>query len=476
MSQGTRGEDRVEFDEFMSESDTTLWVGERDPRLRSTIVSVWLLDRMPEESAFDEMMAASVEAIPRLRQRVVRDALGIAPPRWENDPNFDPRFHVRRFHLGGAGSLRDLLDQAEPIAMQAFDKDRPLWEFYLVGGLEGGRAGVIMKLHHAVSDGVGLMKMTASMVDKERDGAHRAPAGWPSRVDRVPARSAGELLRDAIEHRIARGRQRTRRFAKGATELTSQLLRQPGDTLLQARDVMESVGRLLAPVAEPMSPLMRERGMALSLGVLTVSVEDMKRAARSMGGSLNDVFVTAVAGGLYDYHQHLGARVSELNMMMPINVRAEGSAGNKAGNQFAPSRFLVPVGIEDPQQRFDAIKQRIRAQRAEAALPFLEDITGAINALPVALTSRVLEGMTTATDFVTSNVPGPRRHTYTAGAKIEHMFPFGPPAGAGVNITLFSYAGTCHVGINADRAAVTEPALLLECTRKSFDELTSPAR
>ena len=87
--------------------------------------------------------------------------------------------------------------------------------------------------------------------------------------------------------------------------------------------------------------------------------------------------------------------------------------------------------------------------------------------------ARMMEGMTTAVDFVTSNVPGPRRPTYTAGAKIEHMFPFGPPAGAAVNITLFSYDGNCHVGVNADRAAVTEPQLLMECLEKSFRELLS---
>ena len=119
------------------------------------------------------MLAESVEAVPRLGQRVVRDPYEIAPPRWENDPHFDPRFHIRKLHLGGLASLRELLDLAEPIAMQAFDKDRPFWEFYLVDGLEGGRAGVIMKLHHAVSDGVGLVKMTGSMMEKE-PGAARA--------------------------------------------------------------------------------------------------------------------------------------------------------------------------------------------------------------------------------------------------------------------------------------------------------------
>lgn len=462
----------VKFDDYMSENDTTLWVGERDPRLRSTIVSVWLLDRMPEESDFKDMLAESVEAIPRLRQRVVRDPYAIAPPRWEVDPNFDPSFHLRKLHLGGQGTLRDLLDLAEPIAMQAFDKDRPLWEFYLVNGLAEGRAGVIMKLHHAVSDGVGLVNMTSSMIEKE-PGAARARRGTRpvGKRDRPKARTRRELTRDALDHQSRASRNLMRRMANGIAGLTTELLRSPEATIEKAREMVGSIGRLLEPINEPMSPVMRERGMALSLNAFAVPLEDMKKAGRLLGGSLNDVFVTAVAGGLKRYHEHFGKPVEELHMMMPINLRKQGEDGIKAGNQFAPSRLRVPVGIEDPQERLEEIQVRVKAQRREVALDYLGDIMGVVNRLPSAITDRMMEGMTTSIDFVTSNVPGPRRPTYTSGAQIEQMFPFGPPAGAAVNITLFSYNGQCHIGINADRAAVTEPELLCECIQKSFGEV-----
>lgn len=464
----------IAFDAYMSEADTALWVGERDPRLRSTIVSVWVLDRMPAVEDFEAMLADAVEAIPRLRQRVVRDRYGIAPPRWEIDPHFDPRFHLRRHHLGGAGELRDLLDLAEPIAMQAFDKDRPLWEFYLVDGLREGRAGVIMKLHHAVSDGVGLVKMTASMVEKapgEGRAARRAER-LQARETPPPATKQG-LVRDAIGHRTRVDQSNARRFFRGTTELLSDLVSKPRETVDRAGNLMGSIQRLLQPISEPKSPVMTGRGMALSLGTFLVPLENMKRTGRGMGGSLNDVFVTAVTAGMRRYHEHFGEPVDELNMMMPINLRSDDESGRKAGNQFAPARFLVPIGIEDPLERMEEIQSRVRAQREESGLAYLEEIMLVMNRLPGDVTQSMIEGMTTAVDFVTSNVPGPRRPTYTAGAKIEHMFPFGPPAGAGVNITLFSYDGQCHVGVNADRAAVTEPELLLECIEKSFDELLS---
>lgn len=462
------------FDDFMSEADTVMWVGERDPRLRSTIVSVWVLDRMPAIEDFEAMLAGAIEQIPRLRQRVVRDPLEIAPPRWEIDPHFDPAFHFRKHHLGGRGELRDLLDLAEPIAMQAFDKDRPLWEFYLVDGLGGDRAGVIMKLHHAVSDGVGLVNMTKSMIEKTPEaGRGRGRARRRTEFETPAPATKGALLRGALEHRARKATDNVGRVFRGTAGLLSDLVSKPNETLERASDMVGSVRRLLEPITEPRSPVMRDRGMGLSLGAFTVSLADMKQTGRAMGGSLNDVFVTAVAGGLGRYHEHYGSAIDELNMMMPINLRSNDESGKKAGNQFAPARFLVPVGIEDPLERMEAIQERVREQRNERALGYLEDIMTVLNQLPAPVMADVMEGMTTSVDFVTSNVPGPRRATYTAGAKIEQMFPFGPPAGAAVNITLFSYDGVCHVGINADRAAVEDPVLLLECIEKSMGEMLS---
>jgi WS/DGAT/MGAT family acyltransferase len=462
----------VRFGDWMSDYDAGLWHSERDPRLRSTILSVWLLDRKPEDGDFEAMLAASVEDIPRLRQRVVQDAFELAPPRWEIDPNFDPAYHLRKLTLGGSGTLRDLLDLAEPIAMQAFDKDRPLWEFYLVDGLEGGRAGAIMKLHHTVSDGVGLVRMTKSMVERDREAAKD---GRPRRrladLPEPEARDATDRIRDALAHRVEVEAERVGRFAKGALRWFGSLVSDPVATVEGVREMAGSVGRLLRPINEPMSPVMLERGMGLALDAFTVPLEELKRAALAAGGSVNDVFVAAVAGGMRFYHEHHGKPVDELQMMMPINLRDDGDKSAVAGNQFAPSRFLVPVSCVDPRERVATIQERVREQRREPALPYIDEVTGVMNRLPRAAMASLMEGMVTSIDFVTSNVPGPRRPVYTAGAKIEHMFPFGPPAGAAVNITLFSYDGICHLGVNADRSAVTDPELLVECLKKGLDEM-----
>jgi WS/DGAT/MGAT family acyltransferase len=464
----------IEFDEWMSDADAALWHAERDPRLRSTIVLVCELDRMPDRARFDETIAYTLGQIPRLRQRVAQDALGLAPPRWEDDPHFDARFHVRFATLGGQGSLRALLDMAEPIAMQAFDKDRPLWELYLVDGLAGGRAGMILKLHHAVSDGMGLVRMTSALVERTRErDARKAEAG--AQTARAGERSEGERLRDAARHRGERQRTSAERLGRALLGGVRELLSDPRGALEEARATVESIGRSLRPVTEPMSPIMRERGMALRLSGFHVRLPDLKRAGEALGGTLNDAFVTAIAGGLRLYHEKRGAPVDELRMTMPINLR-EGEKGRKAGNQFAPARFLVPVGIEDPAARLREIQSRVREQRGERALPFIDDIMGVINTLPKQASLALIGGMLKAIDFVTSNVPGPRFPVYLAGAKIERMFPFGPPAGAAVNVTLYSYDGVCQIGVNCDRAAVPDAELLTECLERGFAELLDAAQ
>jgi WS/DGAT/MGAT family acyltransferase len=215
---------------------------------------------------------------------------------------------------------------------------------------------------------------------------------------------------------------------------------------------------------------MRERGMALRLSGFAEPLPDLKRAADALEGSVNDAFVTAIAGGLRIYHEKHGAPVDELRMTMPINLR-EGDKGNKAGNQFAPARFLVPVGMTDPRERLREIRERVRHERAEPALPYIDDVMGVINALPRAAAVALLGGMLKAIDFVTSNVPGPRFAVYLAGAKIERMFPFGPPSGAAVNVTLYSYDGVCQIGVNCDRAAVPDAELLCECLERGFEEV-----
>ncbi len=462
---------RTRFNDRMSDSDAIMWNIESDPALRSTIISLWILDRCPDWDRLSGKLEEAAATIPRLRQRVVSDPFGIAPPAWEDDPNFDVAFHIRRHRAPGDGSLRALLDAAQPLGMQAFDRDRPLWEFHLYEGLVGGRAGVVMKLHHAISDGVGLVRMTEGMIERSRETADEAPLSVPP----VP-RTAPEVLSDsdrtrrALADRWDKNVERVRGLAGFVGGSLAGLARDPVGTLRTARDGVQSITRLLAPVTEPMSPIMTGRSLSSRYDVIFLPLAEFKRAGKAAGGTVNDAFVGGVAAGLRLYHEACGAPVEELRMNMPINIR-EGDKAKDAGNQFMPVRFPVPVGILDPIERMQEIRRRVAGQRSEPALPLMDEISSVIGALPGDGAARFSGMMMKAMDFTTSNVPGPRFPVYMSGAKIEHTFGFGPCAGGALNVTCFSYDGEVAVGINADPAAVTDPGLLVECMRKGFDEV-----
>ncbi len=464
----------VRYEDRMSDSDALLWNNERDPMLRSTIVSVMILDRAPDEERFAGALERSLAKVPRLRQRVVLDPLGAAPPRWETDPHFDHGFHVRRLRVAGAGRLRDLLDLAQPIGMQAFDKDRPLWELYRVEGLEDGRTGIVIKLHHAVSDGVGMVRMTSSLVERAREpdpGRARPKLSLleePGSGPRTPFQESLAALRYRTGVNVDRTSRAVAALGRGAREL----FRHPAGALGSALRTASSVGRTLRPVSEPLSPLMRGRSLGVHFDVLGLRLEELKRPAKAAGGTLNDAFVAAITGGLRLYHEHHGRPVAELRMTMPINLR-EGERGERAGNQFAPARFAVPIAIPDPAERMQRIGEVVRAQRAEPALPLLEEVAGVLGRLPRSLSVSLFGSMLKAIDFVTSNVPGPPFPVYASGAKVERMFGFGPLSGAAVNVTLFSYDGQVECAINSDPAAVPDPDFLTECFAKGIEEVRS---
>ena len=426
--------DPMVFESRMGASDALMWNIERDPMLRSTIASVMLLDRAPDTSRLSGAVERSLERIPRLRQRVLLDPLGAAPPRWELDPQFDLTYHYRRLNAPGGGSLRELLDMAAPIAMQSFDKDRPLWELYQVDGLEEGRTALLMKLHHSISDGVGMVRMTSSLVERSREAKPRRVRSEGLSVLEEPGpSSAFEEALGALRHRAEANLDLTARAGQALREGAADLLRDPISTLRYSRELLGSLGKSLRPVSEPLSPIMRGRSLGVRFDVIGLGLEDLKRAAKAAPGTLNDAFVAAIAGGLRLYHAHHGHTIDALRMTMPINLR-EGEEGLKAGNQFAPARFEVPIGIADAAERMRAIHDCVVSERSERALPLADDIAVVLSRLPRVASVRLLGSMLKAIDFVTSNVPGPPFPVFASGAHVERMFGFGPLSGAAANI------------------------------------------
>jgi WS/DGAT/MGAT family acyltransferase len=308
------------------------------------------------------------------------------------------------------------------------------------------------------------VKLAMMLLDLERDPP---PDTSPLPPEPLPERPGVlERVLDAAEHE----RRRSLGIAQRALTNVARLARDPLGTSAQAAADLASVGRLVAPAFEPLSPLLRERSIRCRFDTLTVGLPELKAAARRVDGRMNDAFVAAVAGGLRRYHEEHGRPVEELRMTMPINVRTEETEA-VAGNQFSPARFVVPVGIADPCERMRAVRALIEVQRNEPSHGFTEGLAGVLNRLPTTLVTSLFGRMLKGIDFLTSNVPGAPIPVFLAGARLEAQYAFGPLGGAAVNTTLLSYVDECNVGVNTDPAAVPDPDVFLACLEEGFAEV-----
>jgi WS/DGAT/MGAT family acyltransferase len=455
--------DDLRFEKRMSDSDALMWRVETDPVLRSTITSVAIYDRaVPRDRVIARVDRASRQ-VPRLRQRVLGAPLSPTPPHWVVDEHFDLKYHLRFVTAPGQGSMRDLLDVAEPLAMQCFDRARPLWEFVVVEGLERGRSAVIMKIHHAVTDGVGGVKLMMALLDLEEA---EPDLGAMPEAPRPDAPSWPERIVDSAGHE----RRRQLGIASRVLGHATRLVTNPGEVGPQAIANVQSMARMLAPAFEPLSPLTTGRSLSVRFDTITLPVSELKAAAATADAKLNDAVLAGVAGGLRRYHERHGVDVDALRMSMPISIRSADTEG-LAGNQFVPTRFPIPLGIEDPVARMQAMRSLVIEQRNEPSLGFVEGMAGVLNRLPRVLVGELFGRMLKGIDFVTSNVPGIPFPVYFAGAKLEAQFPFGPLAGSAMNITLLSYVDECQVGINTHPAAIPDPEVLVSCLLESFDEI-----
>ena len=427
-----------------------MWALEDDPVLRSTFANVTFFDCVPDIARFRDRMTMAIEALPRLRQRVY-DAPGIANPEWVDDPFFDLDFHVRRVAVPTPCDERVVLDLAAQLSLDPFDRARPLWQFTMIEGLPDGRAAMVQKLHHTITDGEGGVRLSAMFLDAERDATQPLGGAPEPALIETDGQSAGDMVRNAI--RIPIG------IARG------------GYDALSAGNPLESIRSILRQVAvtEPAkSPLWSERSLRRRLEILSIPLEQTRLAAKALGGSVNDLFVCGAAGAAGAYHREKGAAVDELRMAMPISTRTDKGSG---GNAFTPTRMIVPVGIEDPEVRFAAIQGALNVTKAERAVGLASSVAGLLSPLPNTLLTRFARQQVGTVDFTTSNVRGAPFELFVGGARIEGNFPIGPMAGTAFNLTTLSFAGNLDMGCVMDTAAIDDPDLLKRCLVSSFDEL-----
>ena len=444
-------DERVRVAETMSGSDALLWTVGRDPVLRPTVVAVMALDRAPHWADVQDRVAALVDIVPRLRSRAKSRPLGRGRPQFVTDDRFDLDLHLRRMLLPPDATFREVLDLAQAMATTGFDTELPPWEAVVVEGADGEGAALVIKLHHALVDGVGGVAVLIHLLDTARHPtserspvpevtASRAPLGL---LGRLPtARRVMETVRHASAHPF-----------EGAERVVA---------------TASSAARLLAPAGRPISPLMTERGFRRAFEVLDLPPQGLRQAATAMNGTLNDVFVAAVVCGISLYHEFHGVPVDGLRVLMPVNVRAADDP--EGGNHFVPARFIVPTPA-DTEKCVREVQRITGSWKHAPGLALSEMLAIGLDTVPDSVVTAMWGSMLKGVDVCITNIPGPTLETYLAGARVERMYAFAPPSGAAVNVSLVTSADRVCIGIVVDRAAVPDSPKMATCLADGFEKV-----
>ncbi len=459
--------DASAFSDELSAVDQLLHRGEANPRTRSGIMAVELLDATPDWERYRTTYENASRRVPRLRQKVVMPTLPTANARWVIDPDFDLDFHVRRVRAPEPGGIRQVFDIAEVIQQSPLDITRPLWSATLIEGLEGGRAAQILHLSHAVADGVGMVAMFTEIYDLEPDAPPRPAAPLPIPQDLSP----NDLMRsglNALPGSIVGG---VRGALFGALGVVGKAITHPGSVVSGALDYAGSSRRIVRQAAPP-SPLLRRRSLSTRTEAIEIPLADLHRVAKTAGGSINDAYLAGLCGALRRYHEALGVPVPTLPMAVPVNLRADSDPAG--GNRFAGVNIAAPIGTVDAAARMHKIRAQMTQRREEAALDVLGVVAPPLSLLP----DPVLESMTgavIASDVQASNVPVYPGDSFIAGTKVLRQFGIGPLPGVAMMVVLVSRGGYCTISARYDRAAITDEALFARCFAAGFDEVLALA-
>ncbi|HET6873945.1 MAG TPA: wax ester/triacylglycerol synthase domain-containing protein, partial [Acidimicrobiales bacterium] len=461
----------------MSDQEALMWNIEKDPWMNPSGAILTIFDRPVDFDLLVGRIRAGLARLPRLRERVVPGLGRLSPPVWVTDPDFDLSYHARLLSLPAPGSIRQLLDLATRLYEEPYDRTRPLWMFYAIEGVEGGKGALLVKQHHSVADGIGALRMAEMYTDLERtpppppdvDLAEITGGSTSSGAD--IGTSILDTASRTLSHNLRRGGGiLTRTVGDVARAIThpAELPATVAGAAGQVLGTLEMAGGGRGGQAR--SSLWTNRSRRRHLESLRLSVEDAKAAAKALGGTLNDLFVAGAALGAFAYHAERDAPIEVLNMTFVVSTRADKAMG---GNAFTPVPIQVPRGGElTAEERLHQLRDLMaeRRRRVRGRGP-MSAIAGIANILPTSVTTRIARQQATKVDLATSNLRGAPFQTYIAGAQVLRAIPLGPVAGTAANLTTISQNGWLDMGLLADPAAIADPGGLAANIDASYREL-----
>jgi diacylglycerol O-acyltransferase / wax synthase len=401
---------------------------------------------------------------------VVEVPFGVDNPLFVDDPNFDIDYHVRHIAVPSPGGPRQLGELVGDLASYKLDRNRPLWEFWLIEGLEGGRVAVLAKVHHAIIDGVSGADLATVLLDLEPDPPE-PPTPIRPHGERVP--SPPELLaRAAVSTMVMPWR---------TAQFGAQLVRQ-GRTFLRFRTGPKPPP---APFQAPRTSFNGRISPNRRFAYTTLPLDTMKAVKNAFGVKLNDVVLAVCAGALRRYLAGRGELPEQpLIAQVPVSTRTE-ETKDKVGVQVAAMFASLETQVEDPAERLLAIHagtQGAKEMREAMAADKIMNLTDTMSPALVGLAARMytgarLEDRTPPVfNLIISNVPGPPFDLYMAGARITGIYPMGPLLyGSGLNITVMSNATGVDFGVFTCREVMPDPWLVADALSDALDELVAAA-
>ena len=436
------------------------------------VASVMLFEGPPPP--YDELLDAierRLGLVPRYRQRLAYVPLGQGRPRWVDDPHLNLRYHVRVTALPSPGSEEQLMDLAGRVFSQQLDRDKPLWEIWLVEGLEDDRFALLAKTHHALVDGVSGIDIVSVLFDTSREPAAPTAAGEPWLPRPLP--SSAQMLGEALLERAT---------VPGEVARTVRaVFRGPRRVLEGVKNAAVGVGAMawagLNPA--PASPYNGSIGPHRRFTWVRAELRDIKAIKDSLGGTVNDVVLATVAGALGRHLRRRGHQTDglELKAMIPISVRSDverGALGNRVAAMMAP----LPVWCQEPLARLDIVRQELSGLKQGGQAVGAQVLTDLSGFAPPTIMDQAARLMSRQRFFnlVVTNVPGPQFPLYLAGRRMLDPFPMVPlAAGQGLGVALLSYDGKINFGLVGDYDMLWDLDELAADVQASLAELADTA-
>lgn len=468
--------------ESMSNADS-FWFNMDEPTNLMVITAFMTFHRPVDIRRLRATIENRLSVFPRFRQRVVRPASGVGPPRWEADPDYDIRSQVRRIALPAPGDKAALQELVGSLMTVPLDPARPLWEVHLVENFGAGCV-ILFRIHHCIADGIALIHVLLASADSSPD------APWPEpEADRpTPKRARGALFplhtaTDSALRLLAGGRRLLgQAVAEGRKTLTDpgHVVRLAKSASDLATDVSSVLGRLTILPSDPKTPFKGRLGKRKRVAWTDpMDLQDVKTIRKAIEGTtLNDVLIAAVTGAMRHYLVHRQRRVNQLDLrvMVPVNIRRPGTEV-ELGNKFSTVVLQLPVYIEDPILRLREVHRRMDKIK-QSPEPYVNFGTlSALGLLPPKVSKQAAHFFASKTSGVLTNVPGPKEPLYFAGRRIESMMFWVPrSADLGLGISILSYAGSVSLGVAVDEKLMPDPEVFLEGFTREFAEMTQRVR